>query len=437
MPSAVEDYEFVRDTGMLQALAKEGLVVAAEEADPSLIGPAADGAAYVLEHPLLPFVSYPFEWSFPALKAAALLHLDIQIRALAAGISLSDASAYNIQFIGPEPVFIDHLSFRKYREGEFWIGHRQFFEQFLNPLLLRSMLGVAHNAWYRGNQEGIRTSDLARLVPLRKKLSWNVVTQVLLQAKFQKSAGADSVSKLSRSMSSRKLPITAYGSMLRSLRKWITRLDPADTGATVWSNYAASKPYRDEEARAKAQFIEKFTSTLAPRQLWDIGCNTGEYTKVALMSGAASAVGFDSDQGALEQAYARARAEKLNFLPLYLDAANETPSQGWGGRERKGLAQRRSADAMISLAFVHHMAISANIPLDQLVDWLIQFAPNGVIEFVPKADPTVQILLRHREDVFPDYTADNFLACLSADAEIVNRATVTESGRILVQYRRH
>src|SRR3546814_6517392 len=47
--------------------------------------------------------------------------------------------SYNIQFDGPRPVFIDVLSFRRYREGEFWTGHRQFCEQFLNPLLMRAL----------------------------------------------------------------------------------------------------------------------------------------------------------------------------------------------------------------------------------------------------------------------------------------------------------
>ena len=436
MPAGVDDYEYVRDSGFLKLLKTEGLVVSGEEVDFSLVGPVADDAVYVVEHPLLPIISYPYEWSFLALKEAALLHLNIQIRALKAGISLSDASAYNIQFLGPKPIFIDYLSFRKYQDGEFWIAHRQFCEQFLNPLLLRSILGVAHNAWYRGNQEGIGTTDLARLLPVHKKLSWNVLTQVVLQARFQNSAVSSKVTKVAEAANTRKLPKSSYLAMLRNLHKWIARLEPPDTGATVWGAYADSNSYGNAEAKAKSAFIAKFASAVKPRQLWDIGCNTGEYTKVALFSGAASAVGFDFDQGALEQAFARASAEKLNFLPLFLDAANESPSQGWAGYERMGLAKRKSADALISLAFVHHMAITRNIPLNQLVDWLIGFAPDGVIEFVPKTDPMVQDILRLRDDVFQDYTPENFLACVSSQAEIVDRATVTESGRLLVRYQR-
>ena len=188
MPRAAADFEFVRSTGVLERLIAEGSAIAEQRVDPSGLPPAFDDARYVVQHPKLPFVSYPYEWCFTALKRAALLHLDIQIRCLEQDVTLSDASAYNIQFLGPKPIFIDSLSFRRYHEGEFWIGHKQFCEQFLNPLLLRALLGVSHNAWYRGGLEGIPTAELSRLLPLRRKLSWNVLTNVVMPASFQRAA---------------------------------------------------------------------------------------------------------------------------------------------------------------------------------------------------------------------------------------------------------
>ena len=153
------------ESGVLQSLAAAGRVVAFDEVSRDVLGGEAGDPALVLEHPRLPFVSYPYEWPFKALKAAALHHLDIQIDALDGGVALSDASAYNVQFLGAKPIFIDLLSFRRYREGEFWLGHRQFCEQFLNPLLLRALVGVPHNAWYRGSLEGIVSAELSRLLP--------------------------------------------------------------------------------------------------------------------------------------------------------------------------------------------------------------------------------------------------------------------------------
>src|SRR3954449_8117337 len=183
---AASHYDFVLSTGLLQALSERGLVVGSEEVVTDAI--PSEGIHKVLRHPRLTFVSYPYEWSFPLLKAAALLHLDIQIEALKRGVALSDSSAYNIQFEGPNPIFIDHLSFRRYGDGEFWTGHRQFCEQFLNPLLLRSVFGVPHNAWFRGSLEGISASDLARLLPWRSRFSFTLQAHVLMPAKAQRNS---------------------------------------------------------------------------------------------------------------------------------------------------------------------------------------------------------------------------------------------------------
>ena len=231
--SGAEDYEFVRDSGLIERLQGDARVIASTAVAKDVLGEHSAGARYVLEHPRLPFISYPYEWPFPALKVAALHHLDIHLAALAAGVTLSDASAYNIQFLGVQPVFIDLLSFRRYREGEMWSGHRQFCEQFLNPLLLRAKLGVAHNAWYRGAQEGITTGELHRMLPWTKKLSRNMLLHVVAQSAFQRSAVPSGQSKLAMEF---QFPLQKYQRMLTKMRDWIDSLEPAGTGKTVWQD---------------------------------------------------------------------------------------------------------------------------------------------------------------------------------------------------------
>jgi ribosomal protein L11 methylase PrmA len=434
-PSAAASYEFVRDSGLLAELSGAGLLLPAEEVDRAILGEAASAASHVVRHPKLATISYPYEWSFLMLRAAALLHLDLQLAALERGACLSDASAYNVQFRGPRPVFIDLLSLRRYREGEFWTGHSQFCTQFLNPLLLRSLLGVSHNAWYRGSQEGITTAELASLLPFRSKLSWNVFSQVVLQAKMQRSARGRSRSDLAQ-VRQRQLPKSAFRNMLLQLRGWIARLEPRDREKSLWNDYAADNTYKSEEAATKHRFIEDFVRSTQPGLLWDIGCNTGAYSETALGAGAGQVVGFDFDQGALDQAFLRAEQKNLDFLPLFLDAANPSPDQGWRQLERAGFQQRARADALVALAFVHHLAIGRNIPLDQLLAWLTSLAPTGVIEFVHKSDTTVKQMLAMREDIFPGYTEEAFTAELDRCAEIVRSEQVSEEGRRLFWYRR-
>ena len=435
-PPAVDDYEFVESTGVMAELVEKGWVIGADPVDPGVLGERAAGARYVLEHPRLPLVTYPYEWSFPALRAAALRHLDVQLAALAHDVALSDATAYNIQFIGPRPVFIDRLSFVRYREGELWAGHRQFTEQFLNPLLLRSLFGVCHNSWYRGAQEGISAGDLKRLLKFRHKLSLNVFSHVVLQSAFQSSVSRSDAGREGESVVKAGLPRAGFERMLRKLHSWIEGLEPADSGKTVWQDYAGDNSYSDDEAVQKRKFVGDFAAEVRPGTIWDFGCNTGDYCVAALEGGAGYAVGFDFDQGALEQAFDRAQSQDLPLQTLFLDAANPASGQGWAEGERQGLRSRADADAILALAFVHHLAIAKNIPLDDLVDWLIGMAPTGVIEFVPKQDAMVRELLRFREDIFPGYTEEGFRALVAARARIVREEQVSASGRRLVWFDR-
>jgi ribosomal protein L11 methylase PrmA len=431
---AAAEFEFVRDTGLIERLVSEGQLIKSDVVSADVLGETGVNSRYVIEHPRLPFISYPYEWSFQALKAAALLHLNVHLVALDTGVTLSDASAYNVQFLGPRPVFIDLLSFRKYKDGEMWMGHRQFCEQFLNPLLLRSKLGVVHNSWYRGAQEGISTSDLRRLLPWTSKLSLNVLFHVVAQSAFEGSQ--ESIGKKKKVLATAQFSIDSYRRILLKLRDWIQTLEPADSSKTIWKDYAKTHSYNSDEASEKKAFIAKFSNTVKPGILWDLGCNTGDYSDVALDNGAAYSVGFDFDHGALELAFSRASEECLSFLPLFLDAANPSPNQGWRQNERKGLNGRANADAIVALAFIHHIAIGRNVPIDDVTCWLTSLAPQGIIEFVPKQDPMIQKMLALREDIFHEYTEENLLLCLSKSSEIIETQTVTATGRKLIWFRR-
>jgi ribosomal protein L11 methylase PrmA len=433
-PSGVPDFEFVRSTGLLERLSGDSTVISATVVDPEVLGAEAVDAAYVLEHPAIAFISHPYEWCFAALKAAALSHLHIQIQALEYGVTLSDASSYNMQFVNTKLLFIDYLSFRKYREGEFWNGHRQFCMQFLNPLLLHAILGIPHNDWFRGSPEGIKTEDLGKLLPFSSKFSRHVLKHVILPAYLQKVTQKRAVAILDKPLQSGGFPKKRFLAMLEQLACWIETLQPANTGVSIWGNYSSENSYLPEVAQKKAHFISAFASAVKPKLLWDLGCNTGDYSEVALRAGAAAAIGFDIDHQALDKAFLKAQENQLAFLPLYSDATNPTPSQGWAQSERQGLKERASADGLLALAFVHHLAVTHNVPLRHIVSWLTMLAPAGVIEFVPKSDPMFQRLIAFRQDIFADYSEENFLNLLRRHAAVVKKEYLSENGRCLIWY---
>lgn len=426
-------YRQVRDTGLLAELAAAGLLVGAREVDcPPALEHVAGDAVHVLEHPRLDFVSYPYEWPFAALRAAALLHLDVQLRALDRGVMLSDATAYNVQFDGPRPVFIDHLSFRPYREGEYWLAHRQFCDQFLNPLLLSAWCGVPHHAWYRANLDGIPGPLLDGLLPWYRRLLPLALLHVTLPALLQRRQDGGAVP----AKPAGPLPLPALRGMLSALHRGIARLRSPAGSASAWSDYARNTSYAPDETARKQEFVRRFVADLRPDTLWDLGCNTGEYAQLSLQAGARRVLGFEGDPVTADAAYSRARDAGLAFMPLVMNLANPSPSQGWREAERGGLSRRGPADAILALALLHHLVIGNNVPLAGAVDWLVSLARTGVLEFVPKGDPMVTRLLALREDVFADYTQENFLALVSRHATITEQAQVTATGRLLVLYAR-
>lgn len=398
--------------------------------DPTTLG--VQNAALLLEHERVPFISYPYEWPFAALRTAALLHLDLHLELLEHDFTLSDASAYNIQFRGPEPVFIDVLSVERYVDGTYWNGHRQFCDQFLNPLLLSAKLGVPYNALYRGRLEGISAAELAPMLRARHKLSPQTLLNVVLPARFESAARRGRVD--ARAVRARRpLPRSSLQGMLRGLRRWIERLS-LPSRQTDWTSYATDNTYGEAERTAKRDFVARAVAATTPGTVLDLGCNTGDYAAIALEAGAGSVIGAEADPATAHLAFRRAQEEKLRFLPIVQDAANPSPSQGWREAERPAFTDRLGADFLLALAVVHHLAIGRNIPLNEAVQWMVGLAPSGVIEFVQKEDATVRKMLSLREDIFDDYTEDDFRGHLTANARIVEERRVSEEGRILFWY---
>ncbi|WP_232508392.1 class I SAM-dependent methyltransferase [Qipengyuania flava] len=419
--SAARNFARAEEAGVMRKLVDRGQLVDFTDVTEQASKVGIEQADVLLSHPQIPFISYPYEWSFSLHKAAALAHLDLHLELLSEDFTLVDATAYNMQFDGTRPVHIDHLSIRPYEDGEIWAAHRQFCMQFLNPLLMWSMLDLQPNHWYRGSLEGIAPEDLAKLVPLRKRLNWTVLTHVIAQATLQ-NRSVQSTTGSSRYREAR-LPRSSFEGMLRGLRGAIAKME-VPSHKTVWGEYANNTSYAAPEAAAKHDLVKEAVAAIKPGLLYDIGCNTGDYSKSALEAGAGKVIGFDFDHGALEIAFKRAQLEQLDLLPLWLDAANPSPSQGWGEAERMGLSKRAKPDALLALAFIHHIAIGRNVPLDMAVDWLVSLAPAGVIEFPHKEDPMVQLLLSQRPDIFPDYHNDTFANLLSQRAQIVKAVDV-------------
>ena len=388
----------------------------------------------ILEHEKIPYISYPYEWSFSQLKDAAIFHLDFHLFLLENDATLIDASAYNIQFIGSELKFIDVLSIQKYTEGEYWIGHKQFCENFLNPLILKSKKGIKFNNWFKGNLEGIETKELNNLLNIFDKLSYNIFVHVHLLNKLDKKY----ISKKSLKpiiKNNKKLSKKSLMGILSQLKKFISGLKDYKNVST-WDDYSVNNSYSIDDKDKKIDCVAQFCKKNNFELIADLGCNDGEYSILSLKNGCKSVIGFDFDINAINNAYKKSTDNNLNFLPLYFDATNPSSNIGWHQKERRGFIERANFSAIIALAFEHHLAIAKNIPLNDVVSWLVSLAPTGLIEFVPKEDETIKKMLEFKGDIFPEYTKENFDKYLSKESKIISKSIVSNSGRTIYEYKR-
>lgn len=420
-------YEALMASGLYDELAARGLMVAHAE----VAGPAGGpGAFRVLKPDLVPFVSHPYEWSFGQLKAAALLTLRVQRIALKHGMSLRDASAFNVQFVGSQPVFIDTLSFDRYDEGVPWVGYRQFCQHFLAPLYLAAgrdpRLSVLSSSWIDG-----MPLDVARaLAPARYRWRPGFLAHVSLHARAQRrwqdaaDRPAHRVPRLSRA---------SLLNLLDSLRGAIERLR-WNPDRTVWADYYANTNYTDAAMERKKRFVASVTGEVRPSRVVDLGANTGAFSAIAAEANA-YVVAADVDHGAVEICFRRetARAGR-SVLPLVVDLASPPPAVGWMNRERPSFLDRCAlrTDLVLALALVHHLAIGNNVPLRSFFELLARVGREAVVEFVGKEDSQVRRLLASREDIFPDYTGDGFERALAGPGfRVARREPIDGTRRVL------
>jgi ribosomal protein L11 methylase PrmA len=436
------EFASLLESGLLGRLCGAGQVIesrALTRSEASDLYDLSPDIELVVEHPLIPFISYAYEWPFEMMKDAALLTLNILEESLDSGFMVKDATPFNVQFRGGSPVFIDVASIEPYREGEPWMAYSQFCRTFLNPLLLQSARKLPFQSFLRGSLDGITPEVTNALLPTRKKFRPSIFMDVTMQAWFNQRARSGGKKKpqdetvADKKPTAAKIPKAVISGMVKRLTRTVTGLKRPGGGASVWLDYEEHLPYEQEALDYKDRFVAAALDEAKPRLTWDLGANTGRYSMMAAER-SDYVIAIDFDEAAVGAMYERTRGKYKNLLPIVMDFMNPSPNLGWDESERQGLAARGPADFAVCLALVHHLAISGNVPLQRIVNWLAGCARGGVVEFVPKSDPMVQTLLRTREDVFSDYNRETFERHLQERFHIDEAVQIPSSERVLYRF---
>jgi hypothetical protein len=412
-------YDQLMRSGLYAALASSGRLIPHEE-----LGERPDLAhgGIVLQPRRLRLVTYPYEWAFSALRDAALLTLSVASEAARHGMRLKDASVFNIQFDGSRPIFIDTLSFDAEQPGP-WPAYHQFCQHFLAPLAMMALRDVRLGKMFRLFPDGIPLTLASSLLPAHTWLRPGLLMHLHLHAQAQArlSAGARGPHDGNRRA---PRPLALFESLQATVKGLKLKVK------SPWIGYASAQDsYTMDAQDHKTAIVEQWTKRIAPSTVWDLGANTGRYSRLV-----ANAVDFtvalEDDAACVEEMYVRARAENTGALmPLVFDLAAPSPAIGWANEERSTLLQRGTCDLLLALAVVHHLAIARGIPLPHIADLFARIGRYAIVEFVPKTDPMTERLLAHRPDIFSDYTQAHFEAAFGERFDIHESVRLRDSQR--------
>ena len=427
---ALKNYKELITQEFYLDLSSEGSLVETREiSNKDFDKPSGDNWSGYIEHEQIPFISYPYEWPFSMLKDAALLHLDLMEKSLESGWTLKDATPYNIQWKNLKPIFIDIPSFEPWIKGEPWVGYRQFCSMFLAPLLLKSHLNIDYVDILRSSLDGISPTESIKLFQGLNKFKKGVISHIYFPSKVENSIlnreRDDAYAKKRKAPSHSKAMIIG---LVQSLRRLINRLN-YKIGHSDWSQYDTTHTYDDSDFNSKKKFIEKYASSRFREQIWDIGCNTGTFSDICSQH-CDQVISIDSDFVAIEKLFLSQKEKtSSNVLPIVMNLANTSPSQGFASKERKSFEERGNPELIICLALIHHMRISSNIPNIEFLKYLRSFDAEIILEFVDRHDEMVKKLLVNKKEDYPDYNKQDFLKEVQKYFEIKDRQSLKNDDR--------
>lgn len=420
-------YRKLLDSGLYQQLTNKALLVSHQETNQH-----THAGALMLLPQQIPFISYPYEWSFSQLKDAALLTLDIQLMALESGMSLKDASAFNVQFIGATPIFIDTTSFEQLDLTLPWKAYGQFCRHFLAPLSLMAHTDLRLGALLASNLDGIPLDLCSSLLPLSTRFKLGLLTHIHGHAK--------AVSRYQHQNkevvpSERKFTVTGLKAIVKHLRSTVEALK-SKAQKTTWDDYYQdNNNYTSTSFEAKRVKLREWFQQLQPdlSMIWDIGANDGTFSRIAAREGI-SVVAMDIDPNAVEANYIKLKEDpfRQQVLPLVVDLANPSTARGWAGKERDSIFNRKQPDLVMGLALIHHLAIGLNLPLKRIAEfWADNTRKYAIVEFVNPEDSQVEKLLRNRKGQFPDYHQHCFEEAFGHFFSIKSMFEIPEARRVL------
>lgn len=438
-PSAHEELEaFLRTSCARNAIEQGKLVRSVRIPSAELSGAGANEIVY--EHERVAFPSYPHEWPAEMLAAAGELSLELFQQALQENFGLKDATPFNVLFRGASPIFVDVLSFeRRDPRDAAWMSYAQFVRTFLLPLLAHRHFGMEPREVFAQKRDGLEPDALYRWAGFGKRLSPDFLSLVTLPKWM---SGKETTALYHRPLlDSAEKARFILDRLLAGAAKQLRSLSPKAGGDSTWSGYLDHKSlYNSTQLEQKERFIREALDLAAPRNVLDVGANEGRFSVLAASHGA-SVVAIDTDPAVVGTIWREAVRRKADVLPLVVDLTRPTPALGWRNQECDSFLGRVQAlgrfDMVMMLAVIHHVLVTERIPLDVLFGQVAELSSDyALIEFVAPADPMFNKIVRGREALHKDLTAEVFEAAAAPYFDVVRRQRIDGLERCLYLLRK-
>jgi len=376
----------------------------------------------IINVPLYEFVTYPTEWTDAQIRKAALLTLEIARDILPHGYELKDASAWNIIYDGCAPIFCDHFSVASITTSQWW-AFGQFCRHFIFPLAASRWRDLRAHEIFHLYRDGLDVNKARSLLGARGYFSH--LAPLLLAKGGMKKQPTALEDKNSHAHKLHKSLID-YGHY--SVSKWQKKAEKS-----AWSAYVVARNHYSKVAiQEKLEVIQQWLDADRPRVLLDLGCNTGEFSRLAL-NFSHKVIALDYDHDSVERLYISMEGDR-RLYPLVADLSDLRGGRGWDGKEFTSLSQRLAgqSDAVLMLALIHHIHISESIPLTVIAEFAASLTRNSlIIEFIEPEDPMAQQLAQSRRRSLEGFTLDQQIRAFEKHFIICDHKIVSGTHRHL------
>ncbi|HBE16152.1 MAG TPA: hypothetical protein DEG17_18735 [Cyanobacteria bacterium UBA11149] len=413
-------YRNLFELGIVQELIQEDLLVETE-----ITNLHSDEWAMILNHKIIPFVTYPHEWCDLMLKDAALLILDLNLKLNKYDLINYDPRILNILFNGCKPIYVDFCSIVSVNDRK--ISSEKTYEKFrmdfLTPLELMSKgcysisRSLMKDNYYRQNK---LIQELAKLKERDKSDRFGIdsLLKKIIKVARRYTPGPIRPWVKNRFVSTKRSLFfknqKSHSDFLNRLKAEVENIKIPSLNiqqSNCYDNFFSSFVPSDKWT-AKQESIQKIFSELKPNSVLDTDSDRGWYSQLAGRCGS-QVVAFDEDEACASKLYIDSKKNNLSVIPLVMDWTSQ--HSDLSNDYFSSIKDRLKCDLVLSLTLMQHLTLKSHINLEQTLIRLSHFSKRWVlIEFISHPElekfipPEAQYVYERWQNI-PQYTMDEFV----------------------------